>query len=289
MAGGTGVLTAGWRAVKRVAGEARDDKITAEAARSAYYFFLSFFPAIIALFALTGIFGGNRAFSVVMEQLRALLPGDASTYLERFVREITGEKRPGMLSVGILLTFWSASTMFAALADALNVMYDIEESRPWWRRRVVGFAALAVSLVLLLGGAVSLLTGPDLVREAGLGIVWRILRWPLAFVLIAAMMWLIYVLLPARSQRGAVGPTAVGAVVGASLWVGTTVGFRLYVTSFGRFSATYGFVGGIIVLLLWLYLTALAILFGGEVAATLEQMRRERGAASDGDGASAGP
>ncbi len=272
-----GAMDAGWRAARRIVVEARDDRISAEAARSAYYFFLSFFPAIITLFALTGIFGGNRVFSAVMEHLRAALPGDASTYLERFVREITGERRPGMLSLGLLLTFWSASTMFAVLADALNVMYDIDETRSWWRRRAVGVVALAVSLACLLVGTVSLLAGPRVAAEAGLGVVWRALRWPLAFVLVAAMMWLIYLLLPARDQHGALAPTAAGAVVGASLWVATTFGFRLYVTSFGRFSATYGFVGGIIVLLIWLYLTALAILFGGEVAATLEQMRDAAG------------
>lgn len=261
--------------LRQLVREAMADRITGEAAKAAYYFFLSFFPMILALFAFTGIFGGDAAFEWTMARLRTVLPGDSADYLQGFVDEITGESRPGMLSFGILLTLWSASHMFAILTEGLNAMYDLVENRPWWKRRLVALAALAAALVLLSGGSVVLLAGPELIEALRLGPVWHVLRWPLAFVCLAALMWLVYFLLPARDQRGSARPTAVGALVGAALWVLATVGFRLYVANFGTFSATYGFIGGIIVLLLWLYLTALAILFGGEVAATLEQRGRD--------------
>lgn len=255
--------------------EAMADGITGEAAKAAYYFFLSFFPLILALFAFTGILGGQEAFEWIMAWLHRALPGEAAEYLEAFVGEVTGESRPGMLSFGIVLTLWAASNVFAILAAGLNRMYDIEEDRPWWKRRLIALAALLVGLVLLTSAAVSLLAGPALIDLFGLGRFWSWLRWPLAFVLLVFMLWLVYFLLPARDQSGAWRPVLVGAATGAALWVLGTLGFRLYVANFGSYSTTYGVVGGIIVLLIWLYLTALTILFGGEVAATLEQRGRE--------------
>jgi membrane protein len=261
---------------KTVVLEAIDDRLTAEAARAAYYFFLSLFPAILALFALTGIFGGDAAFEWIMGRLRTSLPGDAAAYLQRFVLEVTGESRPGILSFSILFTLWSASNVVVAVTDGLNRMYDVEERRSWWLQRMVALGVVVVGAVLLVGNAVALLAGPELLDLVGAAGFWSVLRWPLAMLLLVAMTWLLYLVLPERSCRGAALPTLLGAVVGTALWILTTWGFRVYVRSFGNFDQTYGFVGGIIVLLLWLYLTSLAILFGGEIAATLEQSRDDR-------------
>ncbi len=184
---------------------------------------------------------------------------------------MTGESRPGILSFSILFTLWSASNIFAILADGLNRMYDIEEGRPWWKRRLIALAAMLVGTVLLVGGSVALLAGPELVSFLGLDAALKVLRLPLAILMLALLMWLVYFVLPDRDMRSSAKPTAIGALVGTGLWLAATLGFRFYVTQFGTYSQTYGFVGGIIVLLIWLYLTGLAILFGGEVAATLEQ------------------
>lgn len=263
--------------LKEIVREAQKDRITSEAAKAAYYFFLSFFPTILALFAFTGLLGGDSAFRWTMDQLYAALPDDAAVYLSRFVREVTGESRPGLLSLALLLTLWAASNVFVAIAEGLNVMYDLEEGRSWWKRRAIALGALLVSLILLSGATAALVAGPELISLLRLGEVWGVLRWPLAFVMLTLMMWLIYYLLPNREQGRAWRATLIGALVGSGLWVIGTLGFRFYVASFGNYSRTYGFVGGIIVLLLWLYLTALAILFGGEVAATLEQKAGEGG------------
>jgi membrane protein len=270
----TGVRRLSRTAVGQIFREAVDDGITGEAAKAAYYFFLSFFPLILALFAFTGILGGQTAFDWIMGQLHRALPGEAAEYLEAFVAEITGDSRPGMLSLGILLTLWAASNVFAVLTVGLNRMYDIAEDRPWWKRRLLAVAALVAGLVLLTSAAVSLLAGPELVAGLGLAPALQVLRLPLAFVMLVGMLWLVYYLLPARDQSAAWRPVLIGAAVGAVLWVLGTLGFRLYVANFASYSTTYGVVGGIIVLLIWLYLTALAILFGGEVAATLEQRGR---------------
>lgn len=256
---------------KKIFQEAQRDRLTAEAAKAAYYFFLSFFPTILALFALTGLVGGDTAFRWIMTQLYAAMPGDAAAYLSRFVLEVTGESRPGLLSAALLLTLWAASNVFVAISDGLNVMYDIEERRSWWKRRAIALAALLASLILLTAATAALVAGPELISLLRLNDVWYLLRWPLAFVMLTLMMWMIYYLLPNREQGRAWRPTLIGALAGSALWVIGTLGFRLYVSNFGSYDRTYGFVAGIIVLLLWLYLSAVAILFGGEVAATLEQ------------------
>ncbi len=276
--------------VVRIFKEAMEDGITGEAAKAAYYFFLSFFPAILALFAFTGILGGDETFRWIMGQLRAALPGQAAEFLQDFVREITGDSRPGMLSFGIIATLWSSSNVFAILAEGLNRMYDLEEGRAWWKQRLYALAALIVGMVGLSVGSAVLLAGPDVFELVGVPeLVFQLVRWPLAFVMLWAMMWMVYYLLPDRDQRGTGRQVAIGATVGTLLWIGVTLLFRLYVANFGSYSESYGFVGAIMVLLLWLYLTALVILFGGEVAATLEQHEDpekwdlER-AAGDGDG-----
>ena len=260
-----------WDLLKSIGREAIRDDISGEAAKAAYYFFLSFFPAILALFAFTGILGGQQAFDAIMSYVREAMPGEAANYLQQFVREITGDRRPGMLSLGLLLTLWSASNIFAVLAEGLNVMYDIEESRSWWKRRAIAIVALIAGLALFVSGAAAILAGPSLIDFLDLSRAWNVLRWPLAFLLITGMIWLIYYLLPNRDQAGSKKPTLIGALVGSGLWTLATLGFRLYVSHFGSYSKTYGVVGGVLILVLWLYLTALAILFGGEVAATLEQ------------------
>jgi membrane protein len=260
-----------WELVRLILREAMRDRITGEAAKAAYYFFLSLFPLILALFALTGILGGTAAFEWIMGYLERALPGEAANYLEQFVREVTGESRPGILSFSILFTLWSASNIFAALAEGLNRMYDLEEGRPWWKRRLISLAALVLGSVLLIGGSVALLAGPELLSFLGLEPALEVLRLPLAIVMLVLLMWLVYFLLPDRDMTDAARPTLIGALVGTGLWLAATLGFRVYVSQFGHYDQTYGVVGGIIVLLLWLYLTALAILFGGEVAATLQQ------------------
>lgn len=135
--------------------------------------------------------------------------------------------------------------------------------------------ALVAGLALFVSGVAAILAGPSLIDILDLSRAWNVLRWPLAFLLVTAMIWLIYYLMPNRDQAGSKKPTLIGALVGSSLWTLATLGFRLYVSHFGSYSKTYGVVGGVLVLVLWLYLTALAILFGGEVAATLEQRKTE--------------
>ncbi len=261
--------------VKRIGKESLSDNITGEAAKVAYYFFLSLFPLVLVLFALTGLIGGDSAFRWIMGRMQTAMPAETASYLEQFVRQVTNQPRPGILSIGLVLTLWSASNVFAAFADGLNTMYDVEEGRSWWKKRLVAVALLVGTSILIVASAAAIVAGEAIGRALGLGVAWNLLRYALAFVLLTFVLALLYYFLPDREQSSEKGRILLGAAIGALLWVGATTLFRVYVANLGSYSETYGFVGAVIVLLLWLYLTGVAVLLGGEVAAVLEKQARE--------------
>jgi membrane protein len=258
---------------KAVVREAMEDNITGEAAKAAYYFFFALFPLILVAFALTGIVGGDRAFDWMMERLQTLVPDEGENVLAGFLTEITGQQRPGLLSFGILATIWAASNFFAALGDGLDSMYDVREPAGFLRRRLKALGMLAMGAVLGIGGVVAIMAGPALVQGFGLQPGTELVRWPLGFLLIVMLMWLIYYILPSRDQSDSKREIAIAAVAATIVWMVATAGFHFYVYNLGDFGATYGGVGAVIVLMLWLYLTALAVLLGGEIAHVLERRR----------------
>lgn len=268
---------------RHIVREALDDNLTGEAAKLAYYAFLSIFPAVLVLFALTGLLGGERAFDWIMGRLGTTLPSEAASYLGRYVRDVTAQARPDILSAGLLLLLWSSSNVFAALADGLNTMYDLGEERSWWKKRLVAVAFLLGSVVFLVAAVAVILAGGPIGEALGLDAIWDVLGIVVAFLLLATILWAAYTVLPNRKEKAARLPTFVGAVVGALLWAVATLGFRFYVSNFGSYSVTYGAVGAAIVLMLWLYLSGVAILFGGEVASVLERRRKGRGDTTRGE------
>ena len=263
--------------VKATVREALDDDLAGEAAKIAYFFFLSLFPLVLIVFALTGLVGGDEAFARIAAAAETLVPGSAWQFVRELIREITERERPGVLSVGILLTLWAASNGIDALIRALNRIYDLTEGRGWWWRRALAVVVLITGTVLLVVGAGALVPGVDRV----LGPLWAVVRWPLAVAVVTTTVWLGYYVLPARDQRGALRETAVGAVVATVGWILATALFGVYVTNFGRYGRTYGAIGAIIVLMIWFYITGFAVLFGGELAAVLEHRRRDRARAAD--------
>jgi membrane protein len=256
--------------VRQIVERAIEDDIMGEAAKVSFYFFLALFPLILVIFAVTGLVGGDAAFAWVMAELYRVAPAETAEFLGQFIAQITSAQRPGLASFGLVLTLWAASNIFVGLAAGLNAMYNVREARSYVRLRAVALGMLFAAVVTLLGGTMLILLGPQLVRAFGLGFVWEYLRWPLVLLLVVVQLWMMYYVLPNRDQRRVKRETLVGAVVGAVLWLASTALFQLYVANFGNFEATYGVLGGVIVLLLWMYVSAAAILFGGEVAAHLE-------------------
>lgn len=261
------------RILRRTVADAIDDDIGGEAAKCAYFFFLSLFPLTLIVFALTGFLGGNAAFERITRAVESATPDYAWQFIQELIGEITQRRRPGALSVGIILALWAASNGISTLTHGLDRMYDVVDSRSWVQRRLLSLAVLAVGVVLLVALAAAVV--PALAAGLGLDDRWRQLRWPLAFVATTAVTWLAYRYLPARDQRGVWRETLIGAVTGTALWLMGTLAFSLYVSNFSRYGRLYGALGAVIVLLLWFYLTGIAILGGGELARVLEEEGRD--------------
>lgn len=264
----------------RTAGLAREvihgalhHRLNGEAAKTAYYLFLSLFPLLLVVFALTGLAGGHRVFDLIATHLEHAAPRDAARFLEGLVRGVTDSRRPDILSAGIVLALWTGSNIFVALMQGLNRVSEIQERRRWWRRRLVAIGALAASLVLLLASALFLLAGGRVGVALGLGRGIMVLRYPLTFAMLALLLAFLYTVLPDRDQRPDWSALIAGAAVGAAVWYLATAGFRFYIEHVKDYDHAYGFVGAVIVLLLWLYLAAYATLFGCEVVAVLDGRR----------------
>ena len=260
---------------KRVMKEFGRDDISGQAAKVAYYFFMSLPPLLMAVFALTGIFGGTDTANSISSHLKSAVPGEAGALVDQFVSTVVMEKKPGLLSVGLLLALWSASNVFNSLEDTLNVVYGVEPKRGFVKKKLIALGVLAAVAVLFLAGSVVLLAGPKLADLAGLGgfgqTVWSIVQWPLSFLLIAGAFWIIYYVLPEKDQSGCKMTLFKASAVSAAIWLLVTLAFRLYISNFSSYSKTYGFLGAIIVLLLWMYLTSLVILLGGEISSEMER------------------
>jgi membrane protein len=266
-----------WRELlRRTVKEILADDGLGLAAQLAYYFFLALFPALLFLLALASYFP-LRDFS---EQLTTVLGRFAAPELTGLIRDqlaqIANRQHGGLLSLGLVGALWSSSAALTSLIDALNRAYDVTEQRPWWKVRLLAIT-LTVALAAFVLAAFSVVVagpaiGSALTEWMGLDAqflwTWALLQWPLAFVLVCVAIGIVYYLAPDAEQEWVwVTP---GSVVATVLWLVASVIFRVYVTSFGSYQETYGALGGVIVLLLWLYLTGLALVIGAEVNAEIE-------------------
>ena len=260
---------------RRVLHEVQEDDVLGDAAQVAYYLFLSLPPAILVLFGLTGFFGGQGVADWLTGQLRATLPEGASGLIQGFVEQVVHDNAPGPFSIGLVLALWASSNIFMALTKTLNNAYDVEESRPWWKQRGLSLAVMLVCGILFLSGSAILIAGPQIAGALQMGgvaeLAWTVLHWPLAFAVVVATFWIIYYVLPNRDQSGSKGTLLQASAIAAALWLLATLAFRIYITNFGSYGETYGLLGTVIVLLLWMYITGAVVLVGGEVASEMEE------------------
>ena len=262
--------------LKRTAKETSDDDCLGLAAQLAYYFFLALFPAILFLIALASFFPLTNFTDDLVRTLRPIAPADVLTFLEDQLRRISDTDSGGILTLGILGAIWSSSAAVIAIIDSLNRAYDIEEGRPWWKVRVTAMA-LTVSLSVFIALAFALIVaGPEVAdavaRTFGIGNLvvwgWKILQWPVAFVLVMVGIGLIYYFAPDAEQSWVwITP---GSFVAATLWLLGSLAFRLYTANVSNYVATYGAIGGVIVLLLWFWMSGLVIVIGAEINAEIE-------------------
>ena len=265
-----------WELLKRTVKDSIDDGITGLAAQLAYYFFLALFPALLFLVALASFFPLQQAIDEITGALVRFAPGDVVKIVQDQLTAISNSKNGGLLTVGFLGTLWSTSSAMTGIIDTLNKAYEIQEGRSWWKVRLLSVGlTVAVGLFILISFTL-IVVGPQVAERiaetAGLGNAfawtWKIVQWPVVFLLVAVAIGFIYYFGPdAQQQWEWITP---GSLVATVLWIGGSLGFRFYVTNFADYNETYGTIGGIIIALLWLYITGLSILVGAEMNAEIE-------------------
>ncbi len=263
--------------VKKTVQEIGKDRIPSLAAETAYYFFFSLFPLLLFLTPLLGLVGnGRQLMESLLTHLSATMPGDTLSLIRRTLEEIlTSKGGAGVMSVGALLAAWSGSSIFGSLMQALNVAYEVSETRPWWKQMLIRLGCLVVSAFVVLGATVVFLGGNRVAQWAGsalhLGSVgvtmFSIGELVIAAALLVALGAILYMFLPNVRQRWAhvIACSSFAAV----LWIVATLVFRVYVQHFGSYNKTYGAIGGVILLLTWMYYSMFVVLIGGELASQL--------------------
>lgn len=278
---GTDAGSGWWPTIKRTATEFQEDNMTDWAAALTYYGLLSLFPALIAMVSLIGIFGDPKSTTEsITEIITEIGPESAAQTFEGPVRSITEHSGTAGLALvlGILASLWSASGYTGAFMRASNVIYETPEGRPFWKLRPLQILVTLAMIVMLTLLALSLvLTGPIVEAVAApLGIgqtaidIWDIAKWPVMALVFLAMLAVLYYASPNVKLRGFKWVTP-GSVVAIVVWIVASALFGFYVANFGSYDKTYGTLGGLIALLVWFWISNLAILFGHELNAERER------------------
>lgn len=264
------------------------DDTLGRAAELAYYFFLAVFPALLFLFAILGTFvGSNSAISnTLFQYISAALPPDAAKLLHNEVKQATQAAGGWKLLVGIVGALWSASSGTSSLMTVLNFAYNVKERRPWWKSRLIYATLLTIALATLVLIALAIFLFGDYAASwagsQGLGylavIAWRIVQWPLAIFFVSLAFAILYYWGPDIHDQKWYWITP-GSLIGVGLWISGTILFRVYLHFFNSYSATYGSVGAVAILMLWFYLTSLTLLIGAEMNAEIENSAAEHGRA----------
>jgi membrane protein len=269
--------------LKRTVAEFRDDDLGDWAAALTYYGLLSLFPMLIALVSIVGLFADPQSTTrTVTDIVTRIGPESGAETFAGPINSITSNRgSAGILFVlGIAVALWSASGYVGAFIRASNVIYETEEGRPFWKLRPLQLAVTVVMVVLVAIVLLALvLTGP-IVRAVAdpLGVgetaitIWKYAKWPILGALFVLMIDILYYASPNARLRGFVWLTP-GAVLALVLWALASTGFALFVANFGSYDKTYGTLGGVVILLIWMWITNLAILLGHELNAERERSR----------------
>jgi membrane protein len=267
--------------LKRTFTEFKEDNLTDWAAALTYYAIFSIFPALLALISILGLVG-QSSIDALLENLAAM-PGSAQDIVRSAIENLQKNKGAAGLAfiIGLATAIWSASGYVAAFMRASNAIYDVEEGRPIWKTLPTRVGTTVVLLLLLAIVSVAVVfTGP-LADKAGqlIGLgdtfvtVWDIAKWPVLILIVSFMIAFLYWAAPNVKQPGFrwVSP---GGIVAVLVWIVASAAFAFYVANFGSYNKTYGAMAGVIIFLLWLWISNIAILLGAELNAELERGRR---------------
>jgi membrane protein len=267
-----------WKGLaKEIYREYQHDNVADSAAVLSYYFVYSLFPFLFFLATLAAYIPHVQvSMETLLSRAHALLPPQAMHIIDRNVRALVGQPRPKLLTLGLLVTLYSASRGVDAVRKALNLAYDVKESRPFWRTEGAAFGMTIGGAALVLFGIAAMIAGGDLGLWAAQKLdiarvyilAWSWLRWPVTAFLIMSCAALGYYLLPDVEQKFRfITP---GSVLGTLVWLLATWGFAQYAGHFGKYNVTFGSIGGVIVLMTWFYISGFIFLMGGEINAILE-------------------
>ncbi len=269
-----------WAVVKRARVEFRDDNVTDLAAALTYYGLMAVVPGLIVLVAVIGLIGANS--QQLMAQVTSVAPGSAAKVIQTLIRQAQQHHSgAGVAAIaGLVVALWSASGFVAAFIRAANRVYDIGEGRPIWKTAPLRLGLTLFAVVMLVAmAAIVVLTG-SVARSVGdaLGVgstavtIWGIAKWPVLVVLISVLLAVLFWATP-NAEQGGIKWISPGGVIATVVWLAISALFALYVADFSSYNRTYGSLAGVVVFLVWLWLTNVSLLFGLEINAELERER----------------
>lgn len=262
---------------KELAGEFKKDHATTLAAAQAYYYLLAIVPLLILLLAILPYLQLDPAR--VMDFIGTILPGEVANTFQDTIVSVVTTPSGGLLTFGILGTLWSASNAMTAFIEATNQAYDVEETRSFIKLKGMAIiltlfmlVAVIVALVLpIFGGAIIDTISSFLNLPSQTEIIFQVLRWVISIAVMSVVLAFLYKFAP--NKHFPFKEVIIGAVIATILWQVVSLGFSFYVANFGSYSATYGSLGGLIVLMLWFFLTGLILVIGAEINAILHRRK----------------
>jgi membrane protein len=256
--------------VRRVWCRADNDRVLNHAAELAFWFLLGFFPMAVSVVSIAALFhpiGGSQG--TLMQYIGKVLPSSASGLVSKILGQTIGGGREWFT---LLFALWSTSSATSGVMETLNAISDAREKRSWWKAKLIAvILAIAIGVVLTTA-LIAVLFGPQLLLRllpnvAGTD-VWKIVQWPGAGLLLVLALLCLYRFAPSAKQHWTL--LIPGSVIAAVIWIIASLVFRLYVRHFSNFGLLYGSLGTLIILILWFYLSGIAILIGGEINAALQ-------------------
>jgi membrane protein len=268
--------------LKRTIREFREDELVDRAAALTYYGVLAIFPALLALISVLGLVG-RSATQPLLDNLGKVAPGPARDIFTTAIENLQRSRGAGgiLFVVGLALALWSASGYVAAFMRASNAIYEVEEGRPIWKKAPVRLGVTLLLVILTALSAVAVVVTGGLAEHVGnlVGIgdtavtVWDIAKWPVLLLLVSFMFAVLYWASP-NVKQPAFRWVSPGGIVAVVLWVIASLAFAFYVANFGSYNKTYGALAGVIIFLVWLWLSNVAVLLGAEFNAELERGRQ---------------